>query len=172
MNYLGTSPSVDTNGGPAVPGRAPLANNGNGNQFRHSSANPFANKIGNETHLGINTNYSNPGALLIPAGLHIAPVRGHQITMFYMYVGMMDVSTLRADPAIGGADVDDLLYHEIDLAYTWTLSRHFDIRAAGTLMIPADGAKDIASTQICRGGRACQGEDLAMNGEIRFRGLF
>jgi hypothetical protein len=172
MGYLITSPSVDTNGGPAVPGRAPLDNNGAGNQFRHSSGNPFSNKIGNVTHPGINTNYSNPGTLLIPAGLHIAPVRGHQVTMYYMYVGLMDVSTLRADPAIGGADVDDALYHEIDLAYTWAPNRHFDIRLAGTMMIPADGAKDIARTQICSGGRRCEGEDIALNGEIRFRSQF
>jgi hypothetical protein len=172
MGYLITSPSVDTNGGPAVPGRAPLANNANGNQFRHSSGNPFANKIGNETHPGINTNYSNPGTLLIPAGVHIAPVKGHQVTVYYMYVGLMDVSTLRADPAIAGADIDATLYHEIDLAYTWVLNRHFDIRMAGTMMIPAEGAKDIARTQICRGGRPCQGEDIALNGEIRFRSLF
>jgi hypothetical protein len=172
MGYLITSPSVDTNGGPAVPGRAPLDNNSNGNSFRHSSGNPFSNKIGNVTHPGINTNYSNPGTLLIPAGVHIAPVKGHQVTVYYMYVGLMDVSTLRADPAIAGADIDATLYHEIDLAYTWTLNRHFDIRLAGTMMLPADGAKDIARTQICSGGRRCEGEDIALNGEIRFRSQF
>ena len=112
------------------------------------------------------------GALLIPAGVHIAPVKGHEIDLYYLYVGLMDVSTLRADPAIGGADIDSTLYHEINLVYEWTLSRHFDIRLAGALAIPADGVKDIANTQTCRGGRACQGEDPALTGEIRFRGLF
>jgi hypothetical protein len=172
MDYLDVSPSIGKNYGYAVPARAPLANQGNGNQFRHSSGNPFSNRIGNATHPGIDTNYSNPGALLIPAGVHIAPVRGHEISLYYLYVGMMDVSTLRADPAIGGADIDDALYHEIDLVYQWTLSRHFDIRLAGALAIPADGVKDIASTQLCRGGRPCQGEDVALTGEIRLRGLF
>jgi hypothetical protein len=172
MDYLDISPSVGKNYGYAVPARAPLANQGSGNQFRHSSGNPFSNRIGNATHPGIDTNYSNPGALLIPAGVTIAPLKGHEITLYYLYVGLMDVSTLRADPAIGGADIDNTLYHEIDLVYQWTLSRHFDIRLAGGLAIPADGVKDIANTQTCRGGRACQGEDPALTGEIRFRGLF
>ena len=171
MGYLTTSATVDTHG-PAVPARAPLNNSSNGNLFRHTTGNPFSNRIGNATHSGINTNYSNPGTLLIPAGAHIAPVQGHQISLWYMYVALTDVSTLRADPVIAGADIDDTLYHELNVAYTWTLSRHFDIRAAGTMMLPADGVKDIAATQICRGGRRCEGEDIALNGEIRFRGLF
>jgi hypothetical protein len=89
-----------------------------------------------------------------------------------MYVGFTDVSTLRADPAIAGADIDDTLYHEIDLVYSWVLNRHFDIRLAGTLMLPADGVKDIAATQFCDGGRRCQGEDPALSGEVRFRSQF
>jgi hypothetical protein len=40
------------------------------------------------------------------------------------------------------------------------------------VFIPADGVKDIVATQICNGGRPCQGEDLALNGEIRFRSQF
>jgi hypothetical protein len=172
MDYLDVSPSVGTNYGYAVPARAPLANNGSGNQFRHSSGNPFSNRIGNNTHPGIGTNYSNPGALLIPAGVTIAPVPGHEITLWYLYVAMTDVSTLRADPAIAGADIDDTLYHEISLAYQWTLSRHFDIRLHGSMALPADGVEDIAASRICSDGRPCQGEDIALNGGIRFRGLF
>jgi hypothetical protein len=116
--------------------------------------------------------YSNPGTLIIPAGVHIAPVKGHQLSLWYMYVALLDVSTLRADPAIGGADIDDTLYHEINAAYTWTISRHFDIRLAGSMMIPADGVKDIAATQICSRGRPCEGEDISLRGELRLRALF
>jgi hypothetical protein len=172
MNYLTTTPTVDGHSGPAVPGRARLDNSMDGNQFRHVTGNPFSDRIGNITHPGIRITYSNPGALLIPAGVHIAPVAGHLISLWYLYVGLMDVSTLRADPAVAGADIDATLYHEIDLAYTWTLNRHFDIRLAGTMMLPADGVKDIARTQACSGGRPCEGEDIALQGEIRFRGLF
>jgi hypothetical protein len=171
MNYLTTSMTVDGQG-IAVPARAPLNNSDNGQIFRHTTGNPFSNRIGNATHLGINTAYSNPGTLLIPAGVHIAPLQGHQITLFYLYLALLDVSVLRADPAIAGADIDDTLYHQIGGAYTWTLSRHFDIRLSGNVFIPADGVKDIAATQFCNGGRRCQGEDPALNGEIRFRGLF
>jgi hypothetical protein len=56
--------------------------------------------------------------------------------------------------------------------YSWTISRHFDIRLNGTMAIPADGVEDIAASQICSNGRPCQGEDIALNGGIRFRGLF
>jgi hypothetical protein len=171
MGYLTTSPSVDT-WGPAVPARTPLDNSGTGNLFRHTTGNPFADRIGNATHAGIRTAYSNPGTLLIPAGVHIAPLQGHQVSLWYLYVGLTDVSTLRFDPAIAGADIDDLLYHEIDLAYTWAPSRHFDIRLAGAMMLPADGAKDIAATRICSGGRRCEGEDIALHGEIRVRSTF
>jgi hypothetical protein len=171
MDYLTTSITVDGQG-TAVPARAPLNNNSGGNIFRHTTGNPFSDRIGNVTHPGINVTYSNPGALLIPAGLHIAPLQGHLVTLFYLYVALTDVSTLRADPVIAGRDIDDTLYHQIGGAYTWTLNRHFDIRLSGNVFIPADGVKDIAATQICSGGRPCQGEDLALNGEIRFRGLF
>jgi hypothetical protein len=171
MGYLTTSPSVDT-WGPAVPARTPLDNSGTGNLFRHTTGNPFADRIGNATHAGIRTAYSNPGTLLIPAGVHIAPLQGHQVSLWYLYVGLTDVSTLRFDPAIAGADIDDMLYHEIDLAYTWAPSRHFDIRLAGAMMLPADGAKDIAATRICSGGRRCEGEDIALHGEIRVRSTF
>jgi hypothetical protein len=171
MEYLTTSMTVDGQG-IAVPARAPLNGSTNGQLFRHSTGNPFSNTIGNATHPGIVASYSNPGTLLIPAGLHITPLIGHRITLFYLYVALTDVSTLRADPVIAGRDIDDTLYHQIGGAYTWTLNRHFDIRLSGNVFIPADGVKDIAATQTCNGGRPCQGEDLALNGEIRVRSTF
>jgi hypothetical protein len=172
MDYLDVSASVGTNYGPAVPARVPLNGSTGGNRFRHSSGSPFSDTLGNASHLGITSTYSNPGTLLIPAGVHIAPLQGHEISLWYMYVGLTDVSTLRADPAIAGRDIDDTLYHEISMMYTWTLSRHFDIRLNGSIMLPADGVEDIAAARLCSGGRPCQGEDPALFGEIRVRSLF
>jgi hypothetical protein len=172
MNYLTTSPSVDPVG-PAAPARAAFAG-GNG-QFRHTISGPFSDRLGNATHPGITTTYSNPGTLLIPAGVHIAPVKGHQLSLWYMYVALTDASTLNAAAGVSLNDGDlpfFELYHEVDAAWTWTLNPHFDIRLAGSLMIPAEGVKSIASTQICDGGRPCQGEDLALWGEARFRARF
>jgi hypothetical protein len=93
-----------------------------------------------------------------------------------MYVALTDASTLNAAAGVSLNEKDGLpffeLYHEVDAAYTWTLNPHFDIRLAGGLLIPAEGVKSIAATQFCDGGRRCQGEDIALNGEARFRARF
>jgi hypothetical protein len=102
MDYLTTSMTVDGQG-IAVPARAPLNNSLNGQIFRHTTGNPFSDRLGNLAHPGIGSTYSNPGALLIPAGLHITPLIGHRVTLFYLYVALTDVSTLRADPVIARA---------------------------------------------------------------------
>jgi hypothetical protein len=172
MGYLNTSISVDP-WGPGAPARAPFAG-GNG-PFRHTTSSPFSDLLGNATHQGIVTAYSNPGTLLIPVGAHIAPVKGHQLSLWYMYVALTDASTLNEAAGVSLNDGDlpfFELYHEIDAAWTWTLNPHFDIRLAGNLLIPAEGVKSIAATQICDGGRPCQGEDLALWGEARFRARF
>jgi hypothetical protein len=173
MGYLTTSVSVDP-WGPGAPARAPFA--GGSGPFRHTTGSPFSDRLGNATHRGIVTAYSNPGTLLIPVGAHIAPVKGHQLSLWYMYVALTDASTLNAAAGVSLNEKDGLpffeLYHEVDAAYTWTLNPHFDIRLAGGLLIPAEGVKSIAATQFCDGGRRCQGEDIALNGEARFRARF
>ena len=68
MNYLDVSPSVGSNYGYAVPARVNLDGSTGGNRFRHASGNPFSDTLGNASHRGIDTAYSNPGTLLIPPG--------------------------------------------------------------------------------------------------------
>ena len=50
------------------------------------------------------------------------------------------------------ARFDQNLTHEFSVAYTWTLNPHFDIRLTGNMIIPLDGAKDIADTRIATVG--------------------
>lgn len=166
MGYLTTSPSVDP-WGPAAPGRAGFAG---GNLFRHTTGNVFSDRLGNTAHAGISTAYSNPGTLLIPVGVHIAPIKGHQVSLWYMYVGMTDSTVLEA-VAPPGTRIDNSLYHELDLSYTWAPNTHFDVRLSGAALIPADGVKDIAEASTTT-GCPCRGDDVALRGELRVRGQF
>ena len=176
MGYLNTSVSVEYYG-PASPARAVAGGlaSDRGNVFRHTNGSPFSDRIGTTTHRGISTSYSNPGALIIPIGAHIAPLKGHQVSLWYQYVALLDASVLSA---AAGTFLDDgdlpfyELYHEINTAYTWTLNPHFDIRLSGGMLIPTDGVENLAATQVCSGGRPCEGEDIALYGEARFRARF
>ncbi len=169
MGYLTTSPSVDP-WGPAAPARAAFAG---GNLFRHTTGNVFSDRLGNTAHAGINTAYSNPGTLLIPVGVHVAPLKDHSVSLWYMYVGLIDTAVLEA-VAPAGTRISESLYHELDLAYTWAPSRHFDVRLSGAALIPSDGVKDIARAVAATptNGCPCRGDDVALRGELRLRGQF
>src|SRR5437763_6843258 len=41
----------------------------------HSVGNPFNNRLGNTSTLGIFTPYSNPGTLMVPVGLKVFPLK-------------------------------------------------------------------------------------------------
>jgi hypothetical protein len=149
-------------------------------EFSHTVGNPLNNRIGNFMHLGINSSYSNPGTLLIPAGVKISPVKGHEAVVAYLYRAMLDSSLVEA--ALGKS-VNSTLYHEIMLQWEWTLSRHFDIRLSGSVLIPGEGAKDIAEASTagattatgtggCTAAQLCEGEDLGFHGQARFRARF
>ena len=69
--------------------------------------------------------------------------------------------------------------------WQWTLSRHFDIRLNGSVLIPGSGAKDIAETSTAGATTAtgtggwctaaamnCKGDDLGFHGQARFRAQF
>src|SRR5262249_4823143 len=51
----------------------------------HTVDNPFNDTLGRTSHLGILTTYSNPGTLMIPAGLRVFPLKGHELTAWYLY---------------------------------------------------------------------------------------
>ena len=47
-------------------------------------------RVGNRSHLGLATTYSNVGTLLIPVGLKVFPLKGHELTGWYAYRGMVN----------------------------------------------------------------------------------
>jgi hypothetical protein len=151
-----------------------LAANQGVTEFRHSVGNPFSDRIGNAAHNGMVTTYSNPGALLIPAGIQISPVRGHQLDLYYVYNSF--VETRLVELAFAVNDVSKSVYHEAAFSYVWAPSPHFDVRITGGILIPADGVKDVAATTDCNfrvaGIQPCEGEDVALKGEARIRARF
>jgi hypothetical protein len=143
-------------------------------EFRHTVGNPWSDRLGNVGHNGINTVYSNPGALLIPAGIQISPVRGHQLDLYYVYNSFIE--TRLVELAFGVNDVSKSIFHEAAFSYSWAPSPHFDVRLTGGILIPADGVKDVAETADCNfrvaGIQPCEGEDVALKGEARIRARF
>jgi hypothetical protein len=153
-----------------TPARAANATFG-GQEFGHTVGNPFNDRLANAAHPGVVTTYGNPGTLVIPAGIMVSPIKSHDLTLAYIYRAMLDSSIIEA--AIGRS-VKESLYHEVMLVWEWTLNRHFDIRLSGSVLIPGEGAKDIAessTTENCLVG-GCQGEDIGFHGQARFRARF
>jgi hypothetical protein len=152
-----------------------------GQEFGHTVGNPFNDRIANFMHPGLNITYSNPGTLLIPVGLKIAPAQGHEIGLAFIYRGMLKSDLVEA--ALN-TDVSNTLYYEAWMQWQWTLNRHFDIRLSGSVLIPGSGAKDIAKasdasatgapgdTGGCTAAQQCKGEDLGFHGQARFRAQF
>jgi hypothetical protein len=180
FNYLAVSPTVAD--WTSAPADAILG----GSVGHTTTGSPFFDRVGQTANAGINSAYSNPGTLLIPVGLRVFPAKGHEIQAYYLYVGMIDTSALEREAAINaaagkalpvrGGSIDKTYYHEIGLTWIWSLSRHFDIRIAGTLVIPGQGAQDVASTVNCADTGfkmiGCEGEDPWLRGQARFRARF
>jgi hypothetical protein len=142
-----------------------------GQEFGHTVGNPFNDRLANALHPGVITTYGNPGTLVIPAGVMVNPVKGHQLTLAYIYRAMLDSAIIEA--AVGRS-IKETLYHEVMVVWEWTLNSHFDIRLSGSVLIPGEGAKDIAelsTTENCAVG-GCQGEDIGFHGQARFRARF
>jgi hypothetical protein len=55
----------------------------------HDFVEPFNDRAGNLSHLGLATTYSNVGTLLIPVGLKVFPLKGHELKGWYAYRGMV-----------------------------------------------------------------------------------
>jgi hypothetical protein len=144
----------------------------------HTTGNPFNDGLGNVSHLGIRTTYSNPGTLLIPVGVRVFPIKGHEITGWYVYRAMVNTNLLEVAfaPELAGRDLGKTQYHEVGGFWMWTLNPHFDIRLSGNLAIPGNGYKDLARFADCNlrvaGVQSCQGDDIALAGEARFRARF
>jgi hypothetical protein len=151
-----------------------------GGQFEcnHTVSNPFNQRIGVTTHLGLRSAYSNPGTLVLPVGVRVFPLKGHEITGYYVYRGMLDTSLLEAAfaPELAGRSIAKNQIHEIGGFWMWTLNPHFDIRIVGNAAILGNGFKDIARLADCNpsvpGVQGCQGDNVALKAEARFRARF
>jgi len=156
---------------PVPPGVIPTASD-----CAHTTGNPFNDSLGNTSHLGIRTTYSNPGTLVIPVGIRGFPIKGHEITGWYVYRGMANTRLLEIAfaPEIQAGRIRGIRksqYHEFGGFWAWILNPYFDIRLSGNIAIPGDGYKDLARLATCN-GRPCQGDDVALVAEARFRAHF
>jgi hypothetical protein len=147
----------------------------------HTVANVWNARLGRPSHVGLVTTYSNPGTLVVPVGLRVFPVKGHELTGWYVYRAMMDSALLEAAfaPEIQAGvirNISKTLYHEVGGFWMWTLNPHFDIRLSGNIGIPGEGSKDLARLADCNpnivGRQTCQGDDVALKAEARFRARF
>jgi hypothetical protein len=144
----------------------------------HTTGNPFNDGIGNTSHLGIITTYSNPGTIVVPAGVRVFPLQGHEIAGWYVYRAMVNPNLVEVAfaPELGGRGIRKTQYHELGGFWQWTLNPYFDIRISGNIAIPGEGYKDIARLADCNltapGVQACAGNDVALTGEARFRARF
>jgi hypothetical protein len=166
--------------GPQAIGRQVLGGNG-GFECSHSVTNAFNQRLGYQSHLGIGSAYSNPGTLVIAPGVQFYPLKGHEITGFYVYRAMLHTGLLERafvvgiDPGFTGK-IEKGQIHEIGGFWEWTLNPHFDIRLAGNAAILGEGFKDLARMADCNlqlpGFQACGGKNVALKGEVRFRARF
>jgi hypothetical protein len=146
----------------------------------HSVSNLFNSRLGNRSHAAIQTTYSNPGTIVGSAGMRTFPFKGHEITGWYVYRAVADSDLLEAAfaPEIQAGTIRKIrtaLYHELGAFWMWTLNPHFDIRMAGNVAYAGDGSRDLARLADCDPGtlrRTCQGETLALRGDVRFRARF
>jgi hypothetical protein len=147
----------------------------------HQVGIPFNDEAGELSHLGLRTAYSNVGTLLIPVGLKVFPLRGHEITGGYTYRGMVDPKLLEIAFApelaqAGKSHIHKSIYHEAWGYWLWTLNPYFDIRLSGSLAWAGNGDKDLAELSDCNlnapGIQRCNGKDVALKGEARFRARF
>src|SRR5262249_1266287 len=129
------------------------------NQCTHGVSTPFNQRIGFTSHLGIATSYSNPGVILVPVGLKVYPLKGHEIVGFFIYRAMANTNILEiafapelaARPQRGGG-IAKTEYYDIGGSYQWTLNPNFDIRLSGSVAVAGEGFRDLAHLATCTPG--------------------
>jgi hypothetical protein len=152
-----------------------------GFECSHTVANPFNQRLGNQSHLGIFSTYSNPGTLVIAPGLKVYPLKGYELVGWYVYRGMVTTNLLErafvagTDPGFTGR-IRTSQIHELGGYVMWTLNPYFDIRLAGQVAFLGEGFKDLARLADCDqqtpGFQACVGKDVALKADLRFRARF
>jgi hypothetical protein len=197
------APGIPGRSGPLVPASNPtqviagqqnpyatgigVQTSGPGNGFiecAHTVTNPYNDRLGNTSHLGINSAYSNPGTLVLPVGIRVFPLKGYEINAWYMYKRFVDTKLLEAAFApelqVRGGGIRKHQYDEIGGSVLWTLNPNFDIRLAGNVSFAGGGSLDLAHLGNCNAGGGgaygssarCGGKDAALRGEVRFRARF
>jgi hypothetical protein len=164
-------------GNPAAVGAAVMGN-GAVTECSHSTSNAFSSRIGNSSHSGLVSVFSNPGTFNIPVGLKVNPLKGHQLAGWYVYRAVADSSLIEIAlaPELAGRSISTTTYHGIGGQWQWTLNPHFDIRLSGEVAVPGTMYKDLARLSDCNptvaGVQACDGNDPALRAEARFRARF
>ena len=168
-------------GNPSAVGAAVLGGSpGNGFECAHSGQQLFNDKLGNTSHPGINTSYSNPGVITFPIGVRVYPLKGHEITGWYVNRRVVNSALLNqafivgVDPGFNG-NIRKSLYNEFGGFWRWTLNQYFDISLAGNIAIPDGGYRDLGRLADCNPGgprQGCNADNVALSGVARFRARF
>jgi hypothetical protein len=147
----------------------------------HTVGQPFNDRPGGLSHLGLASAYSNVGTLLIPVGLKVFPLKGHELTGWYAYRGMVnphlvEIAFAPELAAQGKSHIGKSIYHEVGAYWFWTLNANFDIRLSGSLGFAASASKELAHLSDCNlalpGVQSCHGGQPGMKAEARFRARF
>src|SRR5262249_26178384 len=147
----------------------------------HTVGQPFNDRPGGLSHLGLATAYSNVGTLTIPVGVKVFPLKGHEITGWYAYRGivnprLMEIAFAPELRAQGKSHIGKTIDHEVGAYWFWTLNPNFDIRLSGNLGFAGNASKDLAELSDCNlnapGIQRCHGKDVALKAEARFRARF
>jgi hypothetical protein len=166
-------------GNPSAVGAAVLGQGGT-QQCTHTTGNPFNDRVGYTSHPGIATTYSNPGTFDIPIGIRTFPLKGHEITGWFVNRQVVSSGLLNAafikgvDPGFNGT-IRKSLYNELGGFWMWTLNPYFDIRLSGNFTVPDGGSRDIGRLANCNPSgprQGCTGSASALVGEARFRARF
>jgi hypothetical protein len=163
---------------PYAVGGAVLGLGGGTSECSHSTSNVYNSRLGFTSHVGLTSTYSNPGTMLIPVGLKVFPVRGHELAGWYVYRAMATTNLIEIAlaPELAGRGISKVLYHGIGGYWQWTLNPYFDIRLSGEVAIPGQAYKDLGRLADCSptvaGVQACDGNDPALKAEARFRARF
>src|SRR5207248_4007501 len=156
-------------------------------QCSHGVSAPFNDNIGQSSHLGITTPYSNPGTLVGSVGLRVFPLKGHELNGWYLYRGWVNSKLVnvafapeRAARGVGGIRTTE--WHEIGGSWIWTRNPNSDIRVLGNIAVAGEGYRDLAHlANGSPGGEItgsyattaqCGAKNLALTGEARFRARF
>jgi hypothetical protein len=149
----------------------------------HRSTSMYNDRTGNGAHNGVSSTMSNPGTFVLSAGANFYPAKGHTLTAYYALDAITEDDFMNdADPNIRGS-AGKILWHELTAAWFWQVNRHFDIRLAGMMAIPGSLTKSLADTVNCDTGaqgvapgdtttNRCDGDDVALRGELRVRARF